>query len=390
VVLRALAIGALVAAIAAAPAHAVLPTGNLTINGGGETGTAATDSSGVFAPPGWATTGEFTEVAYGASGGFPDAAASASFGGGKNFFAGGNVDVSTAVQPFNINAAAPEIDRGGLVMTLSARLGGFEGQDDNAQVTTELKNSAGATLARIHLAPVMSADRNSVTTLLPRSASVGVPVGTRTLLTTITSTRVSGSYNDGYADNVTVHFGGGGPEAGQTGEASTVSGKVLVRRPRSAKFVALGPSGEIPVGTIVDARNGTVRIKVAFEGGKTKTGQFNGGIFRFTEPREKAGGKRRLTARLALVGGNFAACRTRADAGAARRRVVRYLKAKASGRFRVVGKNSSGIERGTSWTTSDGCDGTLTTVTQGAVLVTDFAKRKTVVVRAGHSYLARA
>src|SRR4029079_17953990 len=127
---------------AAAPAHAVLPTGNLTINGGGETGTAATDSSGIFAPPGWATTGEFTEVAYGASGGFPDATVAARFGGGKNFLAGGNAAVSTAVQPFNITAAAPEIDKGGVVMTLSARLGGFESQDDNAQITTELRNAA--------------------------------------------------------------------------------------------------------------------------------------------------------------------------------------------------------------------------------------------------------
>jgi hypothetical protein len=68
---------------------------------------------------------------------------------------------------------------------------------------------------------------------------------------------------------------------------------------------------------------------------------------------------------------------------------VRYLKAKATGQFAVVGKNSSGIERGTQWTTTDRCDGTLTAVQKGKVAVTDFAKHKTVVVRAGHSYLAR-
>src|SRR3954471_5719798 len=374
-VLRMLGFCALVMVVGAASAGAVLPTGSLTINGDAESGTAATDSSGVFAPPGWATTGQFTEVAYGTSG-FPEVATAATFGGGKNFFAGGNAAVLTATQPINFAQAGPEIDRGGLAMTLSARLGGFSSQEDNAQVTTELRNAAGATLATLHLAPITAADRKGETTLLPRTASVTVPAGARTALTTITLTRAEGSYNDGYADNVTLHFGPGGPEARQSADAATTSGKVLVRRPRSAGFVDLGPSGQIPVGSIVDARNGTVRITVAVEGGKTQTGQFNGGVFKFTQPREKVGGKRRLTARLALVGGNFKRCGagTRSEAGAARRRVVRFLKAKANGRFRVVGKNSSGIERGTRWTTSDGCDGTLTTVTQGSVLVTDFAK----------------
>ena len=388
-VLRTLSIGMLLAVVALAVANAVVPSGSLTIVGDAEGPPAATDSSGVFPPPGWQTTGEFTKVAYGTSG-FPTVADSATYGGGKNFFAGGNAAVSTATQPINFAQAGPEIDRGGVGMSLSARLGGFSSQNDNAQVTTVLRNAAGGTVATLHLAPVTPADRKGQTTLLFRTTSITVPAGARNALTTITLTRSEGSYNDGYADNVSLRFGAAQPEAGQAGQAATVSGKVLVRRPRSAGFVELGPSGEIPVGTIVDARKGTVRIKVAFEGGKTKSGQFNGGIFKFTEPREKVGGKRRLTARLALQGGNFSTCRTRADAGAARRRVVRYLKAKASGRFRVVGKNSSGIERGTSWTTSDGCDGTLTTVTQGSVLVTDFAKRKTVVVRAGRSYLARA
>src|SRR5436190_626500 len=305
-VLRMLGFCALVMVVGAASAGAVLPTGSLTINGDAESGTAATDSSGVFAPPGWATTGQFTEVAYGTSG-FPEVATAATFGGGKNFFAGGNAAVSTAVQPINFAQAGPEIDRGGLTMTLSARLGGFTSQNDNAQVTTELRNGAGATLATLHLPPITAADRKGQTALIRRIASITVPAGARNALTTITLTRSEGSYNDGYADNVMLRFGAAEPEAGPTGEAATVSGAAR-----------------------------------------------------------------------------------RSDAGAARRRVVRFLKAKAAGRFRVVGKSSSGIERGTSWTTSDGCDGTLTTVTQGTVLVTDFAKRKTVAVKAGRSYLARA
>jgi hypothetical protein len=39
---------------------------------------------------------------------------------------------------------------------------------------------------------------------------------------------------------------------------------------------------------------------------------------------------------------------------------------------------------------TDRCDGTLTTVQRGRVAVRDFRRRKTVVVRAGKRYLARA
>jgi hypothetical protein len=46
--------------------------------------------------------------------------------------------------------------------------------------------------------------------------------------------------------------------------------------------------------------------------------------------------------------------------------------------------------RGTRWLTEDRCDGTLTRVTNGAVVVRDFKRHRSVVVRAGHSYLARA
>ena len=180
------------------------------------------------------------------------------------------------------------------------------------------------------------------------------------------------------------------PQSGHSGVASTTSGTVRIRL-RGGTFVPLTGARQIPVGTIVDARNGTVKLVVASGNGRTNTGTFGGGIFKFTQARERVGGRRLLTARLALRGGNFSACRTRSAEGeSARRRTVRYLNAKANGRFRVIGKYSSGIERGTSWTTADRCDGTLTSVHSGAVVVSDLVRHKTVVVRAGRSYLARA
>jgi ferric-dicitrate binding protein FerR (iron transport regulator) len=59
------------------------------------------------------------------------------------------------------------------------------------------------------------------------------------------------------------------------------------------------------------------------------------------------------------------------------------------GRFRTHGANSVATARGTAWLTQDRCDGTRTRVTRGAVAVRDLARHRTVVVRAGHAYLAR-
>jgi hypothetical protein len=73
-----------------------------------------------------------------------------------------------------------------------------------------------------------------------------------------------------------------------------------------------------------------------------------------------------------------------------RRLPVRRLWARdRGGRFRTHGRNSVATVRGTSWVTTDTCAGTRTTVTSGAVSVRDVRRRRTVLVRAGHSYLAR-
>ena len=46
--------------------------------------------------------------------------------------------------------------------------------------------------------------------------------------------------------------------------------------------------------------------------------------------------------------------------------------------------------RGTMWTTTDRCDGTLTRVQRGVVVVTNLRTRRQIVLRAGRSYLAKA
>ena len=59
------------------------------------------------------------------------------------------------------------------------------------------------------------------------------------------------------------------------------------------------------------------------------------------------------------------------------------------GKFRTDGKYSSATVRGTIWLVQDRCEGTLTKVRRGTVAVRDFKRKKTVTVKAGHTYLAR-
>ena len=72
------------------------------------------------------------------------------------------------------------------------------------------------------------------------------------------------------------------------------------------------------------------------------------------------------------------------------RRVLQSFHSSGHGSFRTRGRYAAGTVRGTVWDTVDRCDGTLIEVHRGTVRVTDFVRRVTIRVHAGHSYLARA
>ena len=160
-------------------------------------------------------------------------------------------------------------------------------------------------------------------------------------------------------------------------------------------FVPLEEIRQLPIGSFVDARFGTSRMTTARNRrGRTQSGNFSAGVFQVLQSRaRRAGG---LT-ELRLKGGSFNGCRAggsvssdSATAAGLSRRSIRRLRSSATGRFRTRGRNSSATVRGTIWTVTDRCDGTLTTVKRGKVAVRDFRRKKTVLVRTGKSYLARA
>ncbi len=377
------ALAGLVAAslLGAAPASADVPVGNLLANPGAEAVPGTANDSDIVPPPGWTVESNFTAIRYGAEPGFPTVATGVAVGGGANFFAGGPSNAaSAATQTVDVSVAAAEIDAGGVPATLSALLGGWEGQTDHATVAATFLNAAGAPLGTLSLQTVTAAERNSQTTLLRRSVSGAVPRATRRIAVRIDAVRDAGSYNDGYIDNVSLVLQGEPlPTFHKTVVVVVVSGKVRVRVPGSSRFVDLTGTEAVPLSSSLDTKQGVLELtSVPRAGAAPQTSKFYSGIFKVTQ--------RGAFTQLALTE-PLAFCK-RAGA-AAKKPKTRRLWGDGSGNFRTRGQFSSATVRGTKWLVQDSCAGTLTRVVRGVVSVRDTVRRKTIVVRAGKRYLAR-
>ncbi len=181
------------------------------------------------------------------------------------------------------------------------------------------------------------------------------------------------------------------PVPARTVNLASVSGRVRVKLPGSRRYQALERARSVPVGTIVDATRGRVRITSARDAkGHTQAADFYEGAFRITQRRARP-----LITELTLYGGDFSGCRPsqRAAARAARRRKGgrgRHLWGNGKGKFRTRGRYGAATVRGTIWLTEDRCAATRVKVARGVVAVRDFTRGKTVTVRTGRSYSARA
>jgi hypothetical protein len=172
--------------------------------------------------------------------------------------------------------------------------------------------------------------------------------------------------------------------------ATPLSGTVLVQLPGTKTFEPLSVARQIPVGSIVDARKGRVRITVAGKKpGTFFSAEFYEGVFQVTQLSS-------ALVSIKLVLGSFKGCPTGRASAAAKKKgpttVVRHLWSSGTGPFRTTGRFATATIRGTTWLTADRCDGTLIKVTQGAVTVRDLTRKghNSIVVRARHQYLARA
>jgi hypothetical protein len=151
-----------------------------------------------------------------------------------------------------------------------------------------------------------------------------------------------------------------------------IKGTVLIKV--NGKFVPL-VAGAIKNGSEIDTRKGTVLLTDP-AGSQAK---FFDGIFKVTV----SNGVVVLTLSEKLD------CSKKAHA-AAKKPKTRKLWGDGKGKFRTKGAYSAATIRGTKWLVTDACTTTTTKVTEGAVSVQDLVKKKTIVVRKGKSYVARA
>jgi Ca2+-binding RTX toxin-like protein len=167
-----------------------------------------------------------------------------------------------------------------------------------------------------------------------------------------------------------------------------------LRLPVGQRFYKLADPVKIPIGSTIDAREGEVRVATARNrAGARQEISVSEGVFSL---RQDTG--RRPVTMLRLTGGSFGRC----GGSSSRERGAPARKAKPGRRLRtrldkpkrahvkVRGRYSIGAAYGTAWLTEDRCDGTLTRVKSGTVRVHDLVRHRTVTVRAGSSYLARA
>jgi len=193
--------------------------------------------------------------------------------------------------------------------------------------------------------------------------------------------------------------------------ATPKSGAVLVRLPPnegSGSFVPLDEVADLPVGSVVDARNGSVELLSAPDpSGRLQSGQFSAGIFQILQPRKRAEDAGVTELRLGgpslrgCPGGaaQAAALTRRLDSDVRRRRYRRQGRSSATtaldtprGGFRIRARNSTTRAWEATWQTLDRCDGTLTRVTRGRVVLRDLRRKRSIVLAAGKrkSYLAKA
>jgi hypothetical protein len=130
-------------------------------------------------------------------------------------------------------------------------------------------------------------------------------------------------------------------------------------------------------GAEIDARDGVVEITRS-DGG---TAKFSDGIFKLSQ----SAGLTTLT-----LSEKLDCKKPRKASAAAKKPKTRKLWGDGKGKFRTRGTYSAATVRGTKWLVQDTCTTTHTRVTQGSVNVRDTVKKRTILLRAGKRYTARA
>ena len=213
--------------------------------------------------------------------------------------------------------------------------------------------------------------------------------GTLRVVVTATNSGGSASASSDRTDAVPVLA----PAVSKNVDVAPVSGTVLIKLPGGKGFIELKAGEQVPVGSTVDARHGEIRLTSALDAhGHTESDLFNGAEFVVGQG---PGAHPVTTLALQDTG---PACASAGTAGVGKKKPKAKSKKRSSpslwgsgnGAFRTVGANGYGTERGTVWETQDRCTGTFFHVRTGLVQVVDLTRHRTLLLKAGGSYLAPA
>jgi CSLREA domain-containing protein len=176
------------------------------------------------------------------------------------------------------------------------------------------------------------------------------------------------------------------PIVGSIINAEPEGGTVKIKLPHRKNFRRMTEGERLPVGTIVDTRSGRIGLTAAAnKNGGRATADFFDGLFRLGQTK----GKKPITT-LTLVE-KLTGCKAKGKATIAKKKKrKRRLWGNGRGRFQTKGGHAAATVVGTKWLVEDRCTSTLVRVVRGRVKVRDFVKHKTVIVRKGHRYIARA
>jgi hypothetical protein len=176
------------------------------------------------------------------------------------------------------------------------------------------------------------------------------------------------------------------PVLGRTFVAQPVSGLVYFRLPAGKIVVPLTAARQLPVGTTLDTRTGVARLTTASAAaGPAQSGSFTGATFRLLQATT---GPSPAELQFVRASTAHAICATHSG-HAPPATDLGLLHATVTGRFEIAGHDGSASGRAATWTTTDRCDGLLTTVSSGNVSVDDFGAGRRVAVARGHAYLAK-
>jgi hypothetical protein len=178
-------------------------------------------------------------------------------------------------------------------------------------------------------------------------------------------------------------------------------GEVAVSLPvgtGTGAFVPLDQATALPAGSVVDTSGGSVTLSTAPFSGPVQSGRFSDGLFKIVRLAVTGTGVTEVRLQGPLPascpnGGARAATSTRrlwSDVRRHRRHPRAAGVARQQDGFGVRAAHSTATARSARWETIDRCDGTLTRVARGRVLVRDTRRNRTIVVKAPHRYLASA